>query len=609
MAMNFKISGNGRRFFGIPLLPMGGRSLKAIKEIFLRQNRTRGSWVLGLDQGTGALRYVIWDKKSGRVVQFGRFELGHPDSSGGKSGADVPSLLRDIARLIPKNRLSAIHLNLQGNALTLGSLEIATGGKPLQPNMIRHALSSHFSIPIEGINTIFREVGQITEPGKTGEAFAKTILSYAACHKQITSQLVRTIQDLFGLVPDITTQGYAQEALLPFLKLECGGTEDVLAVINGGRSITSISIFRNGRLLFEREIPLAGQDITRSVFITYLQGQTLRSAEDLKIAEQLKKQSAIPLERYTGQEDLIQPAAPDSASEAQSVPGPPDHERLFQAIRGVLTAWVQDIRLSFAYFNEHYDSKIKIEKVFFTGGMANHTHLAEYLSRELNLRVLRMVWPAGHTAQGEGEENSRAWQENFHEYATALGLAMKPSFQFSLTPHEYLAADWVEIAEALLRVFSVVGLALLVISFSFLQMQESNLRKLKAVVEEHRHFLSKLEGPYQEMVRWESFFARSDYPRPSAADFLKTLNRISPPNLVLVSTSYSREAGEILLEGFIYGDPRQRAITLADFSKIFKKNPQFKNVEVPLWEPAASGADKGHFRLVAQYRQQEAPKS
>ncbi len=567
--------------------PAWAQSLKTLKEIFLRQNRARGSWVLGLDQGTGALRYVVWDKKTSQVIQFGRFALEIQDHSG-KSGADIPAALREVARAIPKNRLSAVHLNLQGNPLLLGRLEISSGGKHLQSNMLRHALREHLSLPIEDTSMLFREVGTTSD---AGQGPAKTIVSYAACHKQATGALVRTIQTLFGFVPDITTQGYAQEALLEALELKEDGGAGAVAIVSGGRSITSISIFKKGKLLFEREIPLAGQDITRSIFITHLQGQTLRSAEDLKVAELLKKQSLIPLAGEGGE--------PESH----------ENQHLFQSIHGVLTAWVQDIRLSFAYFNEHYDSEIHIEKVVLIGGMANHKNLAEYLSRELGLSVARLVWPAGMDRQRlEGEETLRQWRDNFHEYATAFGLAVKPSFQSSLTPHEYRSADWIEIVDAVLRVFSVVGTALLITGFLFLYLSGAHLKSLKKVVDLHRHFLTKLEGPYQEMVQWEKFFERSDYPVPGAAEFLKMLSRLSPSNVVLLSVSYSREAGSVFLEGLIYGDPKQRAITLADFSDIFKKDPHFKNVEVPLWEPAASGAGKGRFRLVAQYKSQEGAK-
>ncbi len=549
------------------------RGLKKLKEIFLRQS-SPGSWILGLDQGTSALRYVVWDKKAGRLIQFGQFEMERQDASGGKSRADAATLLRDLVRAMPKNRLCGIHMNVQGGPLLLGFMEIAAGGKNVQPSVLRHSLRSHLPFPPEEAALIYHE--RVSKSAKPQEGGHKTLVSYAACHKPVIVQMVRNIQNIFGLVPDVTTQGYAQEALLHFLDLAKPG--ELAAVISGGRSITSISIVKDGRLLFEREIPLAGQDITRSIFITHLQGQTLRSAEDLKIAEQLKKKSAIPAE--------------DAENEAEN-------QRLFQAMHGVLAAWIQDIRLSFAYFNEHYDAT-PIRHVFLAGGMANHKNLTAHLNHELGMEVRILVWPETRAAALAHIRHAEVFQENFHEYVTALGLALKPGLRSSLTPREFQAADWTQIWQAFLRVFALLGAVFLISAFAFLQAKEARLISVKQTVDTHRHFLKMLEGPYQEMLRWENLLGRAEFPAPPAGDFLQMLSRMTPADLLLQGLFYNRESGDIWLEGLIYGDPKRRAVIAADFSRIFKRDPRFRNVEMPLWESGTSDADKGHFRLTLQ---------
>jgi len=569
------------------LMTLTGLSgFKKLKDAFLQQNRVRGSWVLGLDQGTSALRYVLWDKKSGTLIQYGRCELERQDAGGAKARLDMAGSLREIARGIPKNRLCAVHLNIQGGPLLLGFLEMAASAKAIQPSVFRHALRHHLSFSIEDAALVYREVLLPSALEAKGDS-RKTIVNYAACHKPVIAKMVRGVQSVFGLVPDVSTQGYAQETLLQFAGLCKPG--ELNAVISGGRSITSISIIKDGQLLFEREIPLAGQDITRSIFIMYLQGQTLRSAEDLKTAEQLKCQSLIPMAQTVG--------------EAPSEIAAQENQKLYQAMQGVLSAWIQDLRLSFAYFNEHYDSTA-IQNIFLAGGMANHKNLTHYLSRELGAEVQMLAWPAEHNAALKQTQNPESFRSGFHEYATAFGLALKPAMQSSLTPREYRSADWVEIGQALLRVFVFTSCIFFITAFVFLQAQETRLKGVKLTVSEHRQFLNKLEGPYQDMLKWESLLKRAEFSAPAAADFFEALTRLTPLDLVLTAVSYDRESGDILIEGVIYGDPRKRGVVMVEFSKVFKRDPRFKKVEVPLWESGTSDEGKGRFRLSAQYQTQ-----
>ncbi|MBP9864785.1 MAG: hypothetical protein KBC91_00130 [Candidatus Omnitrophica bacterium] len=565
----------------------GFHIFKKIKDVFLQQSRIRGSWVLGIDQGTSALRYVLWDKKSGMLVRYGRCELDRQDASGTKARLDSAGCFREIARGIPKNRLCAVQLNIQGSPLLLGFLEMAANTKSIQPSVFRHALSSHLPFPVEEAALVYREVF-LTDLPESKESGRKAVVSYAACHKPVAERIVRSVQTVFGLVPDVTTQGYAQESLLQFLEL--GKPGELTAIISGGRSNTSISIIKDGQLLFEREIPLAGQDITRSIFIMHLQGQqTLRSAEDLKIAEQLKCQSVIPIAQTAGN------VSPEKAEQ--------ENQRLYQAIQGVLSAWIQDVRLSFAYFNEHFDVQ-PIRHIYLAGGMANHKNLAVYLSRELGIAVQMLVWPTNRQAALSNVPLQEVFQNGFHEYATAFGLAVKPAMESSLTPREYYSADWVQIWQALLRVFVFTGSIFLAVSFFFLQIQENRLRSVKMAIDTHRTFLNKLEGPYQEMLKWENLLKRAEFSAPSAADFFQVLTRLTPPDLVLTGISYDRESGDILMEGVIYGDPRRRGVVMVEFSKVFKRDPRFRKVEVPLWESNATSEGKGSFRLSTQYQSQ-----
>lgn len=213
-----------------------------------------------------------------------------------------------------------------------------------------------------------------------------------------------------------------------------------------------------------------------------------------------------------------------------------------------------------------------------------------------------LAWPEAYQAALSHTPRREGFSGGFHEYATAFGLAVKPVMQSSLTPREYYAADWTQIWQALLRVFIFTSIVFFTTAFFFLQAQENRLRSVKVTVETHRQFLHKLEGPYQEMLRWKDLLARAQFPVPAAAQFFNALFRLTPIDLVLNTVSYDRESGDIMMEGVIYGDARKRGVVMVEFSKVFKRDPRFKKVEVPLWDTNAADQSKGRFRFNAQFK-------
>jgi type IV pilus assembly protein PilM len=176
---------------------------------------------------------------------------------------------------------------------------------------------------------------------------------------------------------------------------------EVVALLNIGAEITSISIYIGGVSRFSRDIGIAGDTITAG--IQQRLNCTFQRAEELKIREgaplprsedvdaDFDAESSLldtirgTVERITG-EDLAEDSPEFVAS------------NVIKATLGNLT---NEIRRSMQFFENQPNGKA-IQRIAIGGGTANLKNIDQYLSRELGLPVeiidpMRNVAAAGDT--------------------------------------------------------------------------------------------------------------------------------------------------------------------------------------------------------------------
>ncbi len=563
-----------------------------LKEINAKLNVKR-QFALGLDRGTHALRYVLMDQSSKRIVQWGCLEFGAKKSSektGKAPEGSFSALLTALSKSIPKDRLRSVRINVQESSVMMGRFQIPATSKEQQPDLLRMALKDQLSYPVDDAAYYCREYAQIQER-REGEKNAKETLKFtfhfAAAPKRLVGDLVNSVEDVFEIVPAVDLQGYAHESLIEAAGL-CDENETV-AFLNVGRSTTIISIFQDGRLVFERNIPLAGQDITRAILITYLQGNEPRTTKDLGVAENLKKDCVIPL---SGAEKAETVTKKDKFSSEEN-------QLLFQSMESVLTAWVQDIRLSFSFFNEHYNGT-KISRVYLTGGSANLKNLSGYLTQELGIPTELLAFNDKSSLQLDESLDAAAFKEKFHEYATAVALAIEPEGHMGLTPKEFQTGYLERLGVPVLRVVSFLLVAIMILWVSMIAVQLRNSGKVRTVLSDQQRFLAEVEKPYHEMLRWQQLTGSVDTRRAKTSTILKIISNRIPNNLIFTKIAVERDQGNFAAEGFIYGDAKRRAVTIAEFSKALEETAYFKNVKVPQMNPIEQQQlDAASFRLTA----------
>jgi len=384
--------------------------LTSVLKKFNTQLQPTAELSLGLDRGTEAIRYVLVNRKTQRILKWGSYSSLGGSSKSSKKGFEKKKLsgapnafLKELAKSIPKRRLGSIAINLRDSSVSIGNFTIPVGSKPDEDGRIQAAIKERGAGSVEDLSYFCRVYGQ--SPAASSESTEEKQIFFTSVEKKVASRLIDPIEASFSVVPSIIPEGYAHERLAELAGLRLD--RESIAIINVGRSVTIISVIQNGKIAFERDIPLAGQDLTRSILVLHREGMSPRSANDLNHCDKMKKGAFIPLPNQEG-------VSVATATE--------ENQRVFEAMQGVLNAWVQDINLSLQFFNEKCGPE-KISRIYLMGGGANFENLAPYVERELGMETHRVTFPEKSQIQVAPGQDAEKFRKEFHEYATAFALA------------------------------------------------------------------------------------------------------------------------------------------------------------------------------------------
>lgn len=216
-----------------------------------------------------------------------------------------------------------------------------------------------------------------------------------AVRKDLVTDLVNTLQAA-GLIPiAIEVDFTAILNLLSYMSL-FPDDEDV-AVINIGATKTSIGIIYRRRLVFYRDISVAGNHITSQI------ERRLR----------IKKQEA---EDYKLTEDLFERIS-DEAGEIWRAASP--IESVIEERQGLYP----QIRECFRYYEGDVPNA-KLSRIFFSGGTSQLHNLGNFLSQRLAIPVDNVHF-LDHIPVGDGGDASEI-EGKEPTFATAIGLALRP---------------------------------------------------------------------------------------------------------------------------------------------------------------------------------------
>ncbi len=258
----------------------------------------------------------------------------------------------------------------------------------------------------------------------------------------------------------LRVRGYTVPALsLRTLLARTPGVDDdaVYAVVNMSHEETSFSLVHSGRLLFTREIPRTGRELTEALEnVVLADGRTVHLGE--RRATELKYEYGVVTEDEFGEET------------DEGIP----LERLAMMMRPVLEKMLVEIRRSIDYCQEQF-GVAPPARLFLAGGGARLRNLVPYLAARLRTEVAFLEPVAGFEL---GEHvSAEALRLRGLAMATAIGAALRVDDDEAhlFAPREYVDADW-RWLRASLRTVAAASVVMAAVTTSLSVAAERNVR-------------------------------------------------------------------------------------------------------------------------------------
>ena len=222
--------------------------------------------------------------------------------------------------------------------------------------------------------------------------------------------------------------------------LAVGGAQEYagksVCVVHVGHTSTAINIYKDGKLLMPRTVPVGGEMTTRAISESL--GVTLQEAEATKrteahipagaaaLAPAFEDPAGETFAPYNPFADPDEVAAPEpepvAAAPEPVAPAVQGGGRVFQAIAPVVDEFVAEVRRSIDYFRSKGG---EVDLIVVTGGGAKLKGLAGLLQDALGLPAsvldpLKGLQAGGSVASGAPEDNT--------EYTVAIGNALHIAF-------------------------------------------------------------------------------------------------------------------------------------------------------------------------------------
>ena len=219
-----------------------------------------------------------------------------------------------------------------------------------------------------------------------------------------------------------------------------------VCVVDIGSKVTSINIYRAGRLQMPRQVPIGGEMMTRAVADSL--GVPLEEAETLKQTKLRIPKSApsgssfnpfeTPTEGTTqsfmpynpfadpdeepvaaAEEPAIEPAAPAPVV-VESLDEDPEALRVYSAVAPVIDEFVAEVRRSIDYFRSKGG---EVNELMLCGGGAKMSGLSDLLAASLGLPC-QVMRPTKNVNMNVKKGDPALWDNGAEEFAVAIGNAL-----------------------------------------------------------------------------------------------------------------------------------------------------------------------------------------
>lgn len=353
-----------------------------------------GGTVLGIDIGNSAVKLVQLKANKGgdaELIGYGMAPLPEEAFHDG-SITDAGIIADAIKGVILDNKLNKdrVFTSISGQNVIMRFTKLPQMAEDELETTVKIEAEQYVPYAIEEVS-IAHSVLNTVDDGEEGGG--KFLILLVVAQKEIVNSYTDVLSQA-GIKPEIVDVDTIAviNALEASVKQTADSQEggEVVAIINCGARTTSISILKAGVLMFTRNIPKGGNDITR------------------RIMESMNY-------------DYEQANAAKASGECSVIVNEGETNELGEVIRPEIEDLATEIRMSFDYFKAQSREPV-IHRIILTGGTANLPNFNAFLMNELGVDV-----DLGNPLENISVTvpDTEGLYNNLQQYAVAIGLALR----------------------------------------------------------------------------------------------------------------------------------------------------------------------------------------
>lgn len=409
-----------------------------------------------------------------------------------------------------------------------------------------------------------------------------------------------------GVLEDITVRACAYEALARHQ--QWAQSSPVVLVADVGASSTCFYVLDRGRVRFMREVPVAGNAVTKALTAEISTDKGPIRFTDVE-AEEFKTRgylSSVPdiADPHPNTPPVAVPWSVSSASPAARAAASKNTDRLDMMMRPVIERIASEVTRSIQFFQENAGPKI--DAVLLTGGSASLSLLKPQIESTVSLPV-RLIDPFAGLAFRDAAVRAQA-ETARHRLAVAVGLALGEPLSISLLPRPIRAArqaaDWAPVALVLLFLAAflplLTGIIVRSVEIQMLKPRIHAATKTLELAAEQSRRIADLQVKAQQQTETSRSLQALTVREPLWSGVLNTLSDSVPHDIVLtrVSTSLSSEGvSAIHLEGRVLPSAATFDDSVASFLSELSSSVFFGSVHVANATAAKADDRLGDFEI------------
>jgi type IV pilus assembly protein PilM len=537
--------------------------------------------LIGLDIGSHSVKLVGL-----KMTSKGPFLtcVGMKEIPPNKDKEDVNAFSEILRALIKEVGLKTKKVNLivSGSGVHIKRISVPSLPKAELKEAVRWEIKNYVPFPVETAEVDFYALNEYVE-----DNVKRVDLMVVACPKQLIDRTL-SIAEKAGLQPiHLDVAPFALwNTLLAWDRIRRG---ESVALVDLGAEKTGIYLFKDGTLLFSREVTPAGADITRAI----MEGIGSEGEADVifERAEGIKQEMGIPSEPH--QERTGGKSAPLS--------------KITFLARPVLERLSAEIGRSLDYYRAQFNQE-RIDKLLLTGGGANLKNVVSYLASELRLPVEQFN-PLSEIPFEPRRIDTQLLNQMGSLFAVAAGVALPEAERIELLPAKEPFLSKVQVVKSIpvvapaIALLVFLGIALYMngqvnaikkqidmkkAKLADLDARQAKLKMLKEKDIQLKEKLSQFPSsilisiPYRDILRGVSQIVPDNVTLTllSVQNKGKPLTKGTPPSKAQEGESQKGVGRELYMTGVVFGSDLRCLTALAQIIERLERTSLFNNVRL-----------------------------